>query len=214
MYLSDIPSLDKNDRNIRCSQCTCKFKSESRLERHRIRRHSLLNSFLCQYCGKDFKKHSHLNLHVQQIHMRLKQYKCRYCPELFVYISTRRYHELSHNNQRPYSCDSCDATFKDITTKRTHIQVHHILLKNYKCHFCEKDFHTKGSLMKHKKIHIGIKNENCPVCGKYFIKKSNVHRHLAREHPNYDANTVADEFIDSESKDYPQQLIDLQEDAD
>uniref|UniRef100_A0A6I8PN59 C2H2-type domain-containing protein n=1 Tax=Xenopus tropicalis TaxID=8364 RepID=A0A6I8PN59_XENTR len=47
----------------------------------------------------------------------------------------------------------------------------------YTCSECNKDFSTKGSLVRHQRAHTGAKPFSCSVCGKGFKRAAHLERH-------------------------------------
>lgn len=51
-------------------------------------------------------------------------------------------------------------------------------MDNFKCHLCDTQFTTKGTLKRHLNlVHLKLKTSICDSCGKTFSRKCDLKRH-------------------------------------
>ena len=165
-------------------------------------------TFYCS-CGQDFDECPLLEIHKQKCptikefckieedkNREMKenkppivdQFKCDKCDKVF---SCSKYLRAHNRNLHPkqhrlnqFECDRCDRAFNYRKGLSTHISnVHPKYL--HTCGTCGNTFKTKGTLKRHKIIHMEEKPFSCEICGKGFTQKSNmkIHQNSGRCHP-------------------------------
>lgn len=177
-----------------CKICNNKYKSKRDLNRHarRMHRTDMWTSYTCQYCGKFFTRKSDGQVHERKVH-RLqveedKHFKCHFCVRGFDTEYFRQLHEQNHK-MGELNCRNCKKQFYYRAQCKSHEVVCGIgnlfdddSKELYICHYCNKTFTRKGSLLPHFSNHLSIFMFSCELCGNSFKRKETLKRHLVTLH--------------------------------
>ncbi|XP_061722715.1 gastrula zinc finger protein xFG20-1-like [Cydia pomonella] len=135
----------------------------------------------CEICQKKFdnakKYYGHL-----RIHSKGNAWVCDKCPD--QKFATKQHlmkHSLSHKPlERVWRCQHCSLSFEALWRLQQHLFSTHLEYRPHKCDECEKAFHKKSDLKRHKDMHSNIKKFACSVCEVEFKDKCNLKRHMLR----------------------------------
>ena len=116
--------------------------------------------------------------------------KCFLCAEAFPSKLMTRHLIREHLNATGvFECHLCFKLFKRSYSEQFmyHLTKEHQIgeFRN-QCNQCEKAFHTKIELERHKEIHETNSRVICDKCGKEFQTKQCLHQHLKRVHNEYE----------------------------
>ncbi|XP_013415734.1 GDNF-inducible zinc finger protein 1 [Lingula anatina] len=115
--------------------------------------------------------------------------KCQFCDEIFQKIRELRRHEKAHGGSKSKSssgrrkastdniCDACGREFKTKQSLIKHKKIHSFE-RPFKCSFCERPFLRKADLQRHELIHTGERKFICQYCLKGFRLKGHLQFHL------------------------------------
>ncbi|XP_049879422.1 zinc finger protein 90 homolog [Pectinophora gossypiella] len=135
----------------------------------------------CEICKKQFdnakKYYGHL-----RVHSKDNLWICDKCPgQKFSTKQQLMKHSLSHKPlERVWRCPQCSMAFEALWRLQQHLFAKHLDYRPHKCDLCNKSFHKKSDLKKHKDVHSNVKQHNCTVCEAKFVDKSNLKRHMLR----------------------------------
>lgn len=88
-------------------------------------------------------------------------------------------HERSKCGKKPlYRCEFCDKFYHSAGSLKTHSSIHTLEMK-YECSFCDKTFRTNGQLTVHVRIHSGDKPFKCEYsnCTSSFAHRESLITH-------------------------------------
>jgi uncharacterized Zn-finger protein len=73
-----------------------------------------------------------------------------------------------------FHCDKCSDVLSSSQSLKRHIRtVHEVLVKNFSCHICSKEFKDNDYLQRHLRVHeTADKTFVCQECGKFFKYKA------------------------------------------
>ncbi|KAI8442063.1 hypothetical protein MSG28_005702 [Choristoneura fumiferana] len=127
----------------------------------------------CEICRKKFdnakKYYGHL-----RIHSKGNAWVCDKCPEQkFATKQALMKHGLTHAPlERVWRCPQCSLSFEALWRLQQHLFCTHLEYRPHKCDECEKAFHKKSDLKRHKDMH--------SMCGVQFSDNCNLKRHMLR----------------------------------
>ena len=150
-------------------------KQVEHLDKHMLADHG--ENVKCQLCNHNFSA-SNLRWHILKEHCHNKVTKCSLCEQKFVTKNALKNHVRQIHLSETSTCSICHKEYTDLYQ---HVKLSHDNIRDYKCSYCEKTFHTNGLLYSHiQSIHLGEKT-NCPDC-KIDISVDNFHRHVKEIH--------------------------------
>ncbi|KAL1378585.1 hypothetical protein pipiens_015493 [Culex pipiens pipiens] len=107
-----------------CDLCGSRFTKKYSLKVHIKRVHEGVRPFSCSQCSLKFTTADRLQRHMYT-HTGEKPYKCELCPQAYAQTNDLVKHVArSHGDGNPYLCDLCDEGFKLMTDLRQHYRVH------------------------------------------------------------------------------------------
>lgn len=141
---------------------------------------SNLNDFICCVCGDHFQNEQQYFGHLQ-IHSGEVVWKCSQCDNpnnCFESQSKLKAHEnIHHNLVKPFKCSRCDFVFERASHLDYHTRSVHMGEKSQICQICGKGFFRKFDLKTHLNVHLGTNQSICEICGRKFNHVSNLIRH-------------------------------------
>ncbi|XP_026489422.1 gastrula zinc finger protein XlCGF26.1-like isoform X3 [Vanessa tameamea] len=171
-------------KNYACEECGRGFINKRSLQSHGYRHET--GVFTCQFCAKVFTTRIRRLDHERSVHMfNNKRHKCGYCGEKFIDIAKKKEHEVVVHSaaKLTYNCQACSKTYNSQKSLRTHIRSFHLMLRPFKCTYCNLGFYKNIELKKHMVKHTGEKDYQCVVCNKAYGRKSTLREHM-RIHAN------------------------------
>nr|XP_015811968.2 zinc finger protein 771 [Nothobranchius furzeri] len=135
-----------------------------------------IGPYSCSTCGKSFSDLSSLKFH-QQTHQDEKPYSCQTCLKSFGRRDSLLRHMITHTGERRYSCQICGDRFGLNSHLLRHMRTH-TGEKPFSCQVCLKSFSQSNSLTDHMRIHTGEKPYSCEECGKRFVQRGALNVHM------------------------------------
>ena len=162
----------------KCDKCDKAFMSSGALTNHRVVHKKGTSSFKCDECDKVFTYNSALYRHVQDHHKRTRLFPCSQCDRVFFQKFRLTDHIKTHSDLREWQCDLCEKAFHTRGSLLAHKKAVHPESGPFLCDLCGTTFKTKSSLSMHcMEQHEGVKNYQCSQCGKRFSRSSQLKRH-------------------------------------
>lgn len=183
----------------KCSCCPLYFETEERMEEHQHLEHE--DKLICKDCGKWFDHPEKVAGHVRYAHAKkvvVKKYNfvCQLCGKFFGQLRRRRRlqalpfsgrnfntkvalsdHERSKCGKAPiYQCAYCNKNYHSAGSLKCHVTVHTKALE-FGCNYCDKRFRTKGQLTVHLRSHTKEKNYKCSYCPSEFSHRESLLTH-------------------------------------
>ncbi|XP_039438272.1 zinc finger protein 883-like [Culex pipiens pallens] len=107
-----------------CDLCGSRFTKKYSLKVHIKRVHEGVRPFSCSQCSLKFTTADRLQRHMYT-HTGEKPYTCELCPQAYAQTNDLVKHVArAHGDGNPYLCDLCDEGFKLMTDLRQHYRVH------------------------------------------------------------------------------------------
>ena len=182
-------------KSHKCEPCNQYFYSMKLLNDH-LKNHQEV----CTFCHKVFDNTWTLKFHIQALHST-KNHRCDKCDKAFDSEITLKNHIICHS----YECMKCGQHFEGSWSLSFHVQALHSdpqagkiqdLVKNNKCHKCNKTFKNEKFLEKHIIQHIQAvysditdrnpnangENPKCEFCGNVFMSIPELAHHIADDH--------------------------------
>ncbi|XP_054599880.2 zinc finger protein OZF [Nothobranchius furzeri] len=135
-----------------------------------------IGPYSCSTCGESFSDLSSLKFH-QQTHQDEKPYSCQTCLKSFGRRDSLLRHMITHTGERRYSCQICGDRFGLNSHLLRHMRTH-TGEKPFSCQVCLKSFTQSNSLTDHMRIHTGEKPYSCKECGKRFVQRGALNVHM------------------------------------
>lgn len=189
----------EGDLIFKCSCCVIHFKTSKEMEAHQNAEHE--ERLLCKTCKKRFDHPEKLTSHSKYAHSSKKSLKkynfyCQLCGELQPNIlsstltqqfllSGRNFntkvalsdHERSDCGKNPiYQCNYCEKNYHSAGSLKCHLTIHTKTF-DFVCTFCDKPFRTKGQLTVHLRSHTKEKNYKCSHCPAEFSHRESLLTH-------------------------------------
>lgn len=172
----------------KCPCCSLYFHTIQEMENHQFESHA--DRLVCdvENCHKRFEHPERLLSHKKYSHSEKK-----YHPKKYLFVCTvcgRNFntkvalsdHERSNCGINPiYKCEYCERFYHSAGSLKVHLTVHSAEL-NYACTFCEKKFRTKGQLTVHNRIHLMLKPFKCKFqdCKAEFAHRESLLTHHSK----------------------------------
>ncbi|KXJ08096.1 Protein suppressor of hairy wing [Exaiptasia diaphana] len=134
---------------LKCSQCTKKFATKTKLDYH-LRTHKKL--FECSVCQKKFAIKKTFDRHLRT---HKDPFKCSHCEKKFPSKTKLDCHVKKH--RKPFECSHCKKKFKGEKTFNRHLRIHS---EKFECSHCKKEFASLARLRRHLVTHekLGLDN--------------------------------------------------------
>ncbi|XP_018563108.1 zinc finger protein 665 isoform X2 [Anoplophora glabripennis] len=189
------------EKNIICSICGIKVRTNSALVNHYNLKHSDDYAHKCNICGKGFSRSDyyrrHMNKHAgsssmgraygkkkynYSVKIDPKPVKCKYCLKVFKNVYLLRTHLMSHVKSIRYKCKFCNMTFANTGTRFRHQKRHADPNFDFSCTICWKRMDNKAKLEAHMAVHEESKKYECTVCKELFCSKYLLKHHMSEQH--------------------------------
>ncbi|XP_063074101.1 zinc finger protein 709-like [Engraulis encrasicolus] len=169
-----------------CSHCENTFATVTDLVCH-IR--SLCveeRRYNCPGCSKTFSTAGNLNMHQRLSCPGLQKpvepgHLCHLCGKVYLSASRLRSHiKAVHVSIPPFTCNQCSRGFKTFDVLQNHLKTHldDKERQHYACSYCDKEFVSKGTLVRHHRIHTGERPHCCKECNKAFLTDTELKKHM------------------------------------
>lgn len=176
-----------------CRVCNREFPSQPELKSHLINEHKIEAqttkrsdpnfNYICGMCGVSVTK---LYEHYQNFHRETPDFKCSECELRFMQPKSLRKHLVSEHNfiddsvdenaANRVQCGICGLLVRHIVS---HVKAVHEKIKDFKCPFCDKQFHKSSGVTRHVRcVHEKKKVFECPICNKMFGDSSYLFKHI------------------------------------
>lgn len=164
-----------------CDQCTNRYTSLVRLERHKqIKHEGSKPPYICEICGAHYKHKRACDIHIA-LHKGISDWKCEECNKLFPSKNALQRHNNIHTGKFNYQCDLCGKSFIHTSSFKMH-KLSHSGVKPHSCDVCGLALMTRSHLKRHKRVHSGEKRHECALCGKRFSERYNLMAHAKSHH--------------------------------
>lgn len=172
----------------KCNCCSLYFRTTDEMENHQIESHA--DRLVCDVedCQKRFDHPEKLFSHKKYSHSEKKlqpkkySFVCAVCGRNFNTKVALSDHERSNCGKNPiYKCEYCERFYHSAGSLKVHLTVHSLEL-NYMCSFCQKKFRTKGQLTVHNRIHLMLKPFKCKFqdCKAEFAHRESLLTHHSK----------------------------------
>lgn len=170
----------------KCSCCPLYFQSLIETEAHQYSEHE--DRLVCKVesCSRKFdhpdKRLSHTKYSHSNKKPLIKKYNfvCQLCGRNFNTKVALSDHERSDCGKAPiYQCSYCDKNYHSAGSLKCHLTIHTNVL-NFPCSFCTKQFRTKGQLTVHLRSHTKEKNYKCSHCSAEFSHRESLLTHNSK----------------------------------
>ncbi|KAG5896670.1 hypothetical protein JTB14_021311 [Gonioctena quinquepunctata] len=198
-----------------CELCGEGFLSETLLKEHLVLHEGV--TIICDKCPKIFKNTTALKAHYKLKHTDAERYKCDICQQTFARADYLRNHQKRHeedtdpskvkcrvpgkflrfkNTDEPLPCKLCGKYYNGIQKLKVHLQTH-LIVKRYKCEYCDLTYKRWPSLKRHEKSHLESNRvfHRCNVCWKRFNTEVELEAHMTQHgNPRYRCQ-ICDEYF-------------------
>ena len=123
---------DKDDANkIPCRFCGKEY-AVNRIKQHETV-HSERN-IQCTLCHKKFRSETKLQLHMKSVHAPddQKPFQCSLCGKGFLWGNLLEEHMNTHTGNKPYQCEMCSSAFQNKSNLGSHMRKKHGVLPKKK----------------------------------------------------------------------------------
>lgn len=166
--------------NYKCDQCDKKFGFSAELEKHKYNMHTE-KLFFCDQCAKCYKNKQGFDAHLKTHGSNYVKpsFVCDMCSKSFTTSYSLAMHVKSEHFgvKKVYLCQICGKKFSQRNSYRQHCNAHNGI-KPYKCNKCDKEFVYHKSLKEHQFMHDNIRRFRCTICDKAFRQRTVLHIHM------------------------------------
>uniref|UniRef100_A0A6P7G5I0 Zinc finger protein 12-like n=2 Tax=Diabrotica virgifera virgifera TaxID=50390 RepID=A0A6P7G5I0_DIAVI len=208
-------SIKRETDGYICNACGDSFPSQQILSEHYLHHAEL--RFMCDKCPRIFKTDSALKAHFRLKHTAYERFKCNICGQMFARGDYLKNHEKHHvdsqdkynlkcktpgkflrfkNSDDPVPCKICGKYYNGIQKLKVHLQTH-LVVKRFKCNYCDLTYKRWPSLKRHEKTHLESSTtfHRCNVCWKRFSTKEELELHITQHgNPRYRCQVCDEQF--------------------
>ncbi|XP_058835338.1 zinc finger protein 62 homolog [Topomyia yanbarensis] len=135
--------------------------------------------FQCEFCPRICPNRRQLRVH-RNIHTKEHVFPCRFCERVFYVWSTRKTHEICHQNIK-FNCDKCPAVYAKESQLKSHVKQKHLGIRNLQCTKCEFRTFIKTRLLNHlRSIHTNERPYKCVYCDHTSNSSTGYYIHFQR----------------------------------
>lgn len=168
-------------KNHNCSFCSKMFVDKRNRSDHE-NTHTGKRPHQCEICSKTFAAYAALKRHINT-HTGDRRHQCSVCKQQFsqktlLDIHTREQHLPDSDPRRYFPCNQCDTKLKTYGQMIHHKRKHRVNLPIFVCDYCQKQFTSKPSLIKHMAIHSGQMLFKCDLCFQTFERRNDKNKHV------------------------------------
>ncbi|XP_073842833.1 uncharacterized protein [Musca autumnalis] len=200
-----------------CRICNQKFTTQTGLDRHSNRTHSVAQTptkHKCEICGICFKEFMYLKRHIRQKHRSSmgSQYICKICNQDFATERalgrhSNQLHPVDQTYSTKHKCKICGCSYVRSRSLRLHMKNKHPLSMNakYVCEICHRRFGTPVRLATHyRKMHQILQTETTVYDSSEKHKRnlnSNGHENNENEQDDsWDVSMVSNDKVEKYEK--------------
>lgn len=146
----------------------------------------------CPICSKQFKERRDIPLHIERVHRKRKDHHCDLCDykcfkKFDMMLHHRNVHLKNSSLDTKVLCPICGRIMRNNSDLRRHQQKQHLMIKRYRCDFCEFASFERSAMKLHSKTHLARENRDlfpCPQCGKVLSTRNTLKAHVKGVHEN------------------------------
>ncbi|XP_072947214.1 uncharacterized protein [Epargyreus clarus] len=163
---------------FQCDYCKKVFNIKSSLRRH-IHAHLDFQLYGCNRCPRKFETKANLLIHSKKMHPNTREhYMCSLCRKAFLSEKNMLLHMASHDTkENEFKCIYCDEEFHQQALLNQH-EKKHLVGGKFLCTVCNTSYDCRTQLSLHIKSHLKIKDFVCQHCGKDFLRLNSLKRHV------------------------------------
>ena len=167
----------ESNRKYKCSVCGISKKSMKAVNEHHLKKHK---PQICPICGSTFALASSLIRHSYD--HEEQRYKCDVCEFTSHFESELNDHKIVHRKTPTFKCmyKDCGKWFMRKWELTVHLKKH--AGKEYKCETCDFSTNLEKQLKEHQRKHSDDCAYLCKICNKGFHYRSGLKRHRDGEH--------------------------------
>ncbi|ESN96007.1 hypothetical protein HELRODRAFT_107257 [Helobdella robusta] len=131
---------------LHCSNCPDIYYSLESYNKH-------LKDFLyeaseCKLCDIQFTNQCSMRAHSCELTDAVTKHVCGVCCKSFLTSTSFKYHQRTHDGQKPHACKICDSRFRQAAHLKIH-QLKHSNERSQKCLLCKKTYKARNDLKLH-----------------------------------------------------------------
>lgn len=167
---SDEETEDAKDAILshKCGSCTKSFTTESILNRHVARLHSVACTE--PSCNARFRTKKARDSHMKRVHEGIAPYQCRLCGNKFLRQGTLAAHMVIRHEEgeKKFSCVKCNKSFCLEENFQRHLKLHDFeAIKPLVCDLCDDRFENEVRLQRHlATLTHNTRSFKCNICAK------------------------------------------------